>query len=107
VLQVESDARFQRRGADIYSELNISYPEAALGEDIEIETVRGKTKLEIKAGTKYGQVYTLKNQGMPKLNKQGQTGDHYVQVHIETPNKISGEERELLQKLKEVRARRR
>ncbi len=107
LLHVEGDSRFERRGADIYSELDIGYPEAALGETIEIETIHGKTKLEIKAGTKFGQVYTLKNKGMPKLHRQGQYGDHYVQVHIETPNKISGEERELLQKLKELKAQRR
>ncbi len=107
VLHVAHDSRFERHGADIYTELKLEYPQAALGEDLEIETVQGKTKLEIKAGTQFGQVYTIKNKGMPKLNRSGQYGDHFVKVKVETPTKISGEERELLQKLKEVRAQRR
>ncbi len=103
ILQIAKDPRFERHGADIYTELKIDYTDAALGEKLEIETVAGKTELEIKAGTQFGQVYTIKNKGMPKLNRNGQHGDHFVKIKIETPTKLSGEEKELLKQLKSRR----
>jgi len=100
VLRIANDPKFERHGADIYTELKIDYADAALGDKLEIETVHGKTELEIKAGSQFGQVYTIKNKGMPKLNRNNQYGDHFVKIKIETPTKLSAEEKELLKQLK-------
>ncbi len=103
VINVEADQKFHREHDDIYTQIEIGYPEAALGTKIEIDTLHGKTELKIKAHTQSGQIYKLKDQGMPKLNNPARKGDHYVNVVVITPDKLSGEEKKLLEKLKDLR----
>ncbi len=102
LIHIARDPRFERHAADIYSELEISYPQAVLGDEVEIDSIHGKSKLKIEAGTKFDSVSVLKSKGMPKLNRKGQFGDHYVKIKIDTPKKISKEERTLLEQLKNL-----
>jgi molecular chaperone DnaJ len=91
---------FTRKENDIYFEIPLKFTIAALGGAIEIPTIDGtKAKLTIPEGTQNGDQFRLKSKGMTVINSGGRKGDMYVKVNIETPVKLSGEERELLQKL--------
>lgn len=89
---------FTRHGDDIICEQAISFSQAALGDEIEIETLGGKTTLRIPAGTQSGKVFRLNGKGLPHLNGYGR-GDQLVRVHVITPTKLSAEEKELFKKL--------
>lgn len=91
---------FIRKGDDIHFEMPIKFTTAALGGAIEIPTIDGtKAKLQIVEGTQNGDQFRLKSKGMNVMNAGGRRGDMYVKVAIETPVKLSSEERELLSKL--------
>ncbi len=91
---------FSRSGDDIHFEMPLKFTTATLGGSVEIPTIDGtKTKLQITEGAQNGDKFRLKSKGMNVMNSGGRRGDMYVKVNIETPVKISSEERELLQKL--------
>lgn len=91
---------FIRRDEDLYTELGMSFPEVALGTKIDVPTLKGMVELKVPAGTQSGQVFRIPNQGMPRLRGGGK-GSLYITVAVETPSKLSTEQRELLQKLAE------
>jgi len=95
---VEPHETFRRDNSDVYSELYISFPEAVLGGEVEVETLYGKVRLKIQPGTRPGSVYRLKGKGIPHLQGSGK-GDHFVKIDIEIPKKLSPRERELLGEL--------
>lgn len=99
-LHVSGHKNFKREGATIYSEVPISFYQAALGTEIEIQTVDGQVKLKIPAGTQTGKVLRLKGRGAPVLNGSGR-GDHLVTVHIVTPTKLTRKEKELFKQMAE------
>lgn len=91
---------FVREGNDIMAEVPLKFTTAALGGTIEVPIIDGsKASLKIPEGTQSGQSFRLKSKGMAILNGGGRRGDMFVKVTIETPVKLSGEEKELLQKL--------
>jgi len=91
---------FVRKGDHIHFEIPLKFTTAALGGSIEIPTIDGdKAKLQIPEGAQNGDQFRLKSKGMSVINSGGRRGDMYVKVEIETPVKLSSEERELLQKL--------
>ena len=91
---------FTRKGDDIHFEMPIKFTTAALGGSVEIPTIDGtKTKLQINEGAQNGDQLRLKSKGMSVMNSGGRRGDMYVKINIETPVKLSSEERELLMKL--------
>ena len=102
-LTVETDAEFQREGNDIKSNISISYIQAILGCTIKVNTVDGQEDLTIPAGTQPNTVLILENKGVPKLGNPVSRGDHRVTVKISIPTRVTGEERELLEKLAKVR----
>ena len=75
----------------------ISYPIAALGGEISIETIDGAANLKIPAGTQSDTIFRVKGQGMPVLNRPGRRGDQYVKVIIDVPKKLSKLQREKLE----------
>ncbi|GBD38037.1 Chaperone protein DnaJ [bacterium HR37] len=87
---------FRREGRDIYCEVPISFVQAALGTEIEIPTLEGKTTLKIPPGTQPGQIFKLKGKGIVGLNGRGR-GDLYVRVQVEVPVKLSPKQRQLLE----------
>lgn len=95
-IRVRGDRRFAREGRDIHSEAKITMVEAALGTEIEVETVDGKLKLKIPAGTQSGKVFKLSGRGVPVLGRSSR-GDHLVTVGVDIPTKLSGKQRELLE----------
>jgi molecular chaperone DnaJ len=70
-----------------------------LGESIEVPTVNGKAKIKVEPGTQSGKVLRLKGKGLPQLQGYGH-GDLFVHINIWTPKKVSKEEREILEKLR-------
>src|SRR6201987_4965432 len=87
---------FQRDGADLHCRVPISMVTAALGGEFEVPTIdKGKTKVKVPAGTQSGRRFRIASKGMPVLRSR-QTGDMYVQVAVETPQKLSKQQRELL-----------
>jgi molecular chaperone DnaJ len=87
---------FQREGADLHCRVPVSMVTAAMGGDIEVPTIDGgKTKVKVPEGTQSGRRFRLQSKGMPVL-RQRQHGDMYVQVVVETPQKLTKKQRELL-----------
>jgi molecular chaperone DnaJ len=91
---------FQRNGADLICELPFSYTQLALGDKVEIPTLRGRAEMTIPAGTPNGKVFRLKNQGLPQLDGRGR-GDQLVRVFIEVPTKLTDRQKELLREFAE------
>jgi len=89
---------FEREGNNIYHQFYISFPDAALGTTIEIPTLEGKAKVKIEAGTQAGKVLRLKGKGLPEVNSY-RKGDLLVNLNVWTPQKLSKEEQEILQKM--------
>jgi len=89
---------FKRDEEDIYVEIPISFPEAALGTIIEVPTLKDKSDLKIPAGTQTGTIFKIKGKGIQKVNTSS-FGDEYIKVIIETPKKMSKKEKDLLEKL--------
>lgn len=102
-LTVETDTEFQREGNDIKSNISISYIQAILGCTIKVNTVDGQEDLTIPAGTQPNTVLILESKGVPKLGNPVSRGDHRITVKISIPTRVTGEERELLEKLAKVR----
>ena len=98
---VTPDPRFSRNGNDVHSVRTMSVPDAALGADISIETVQGPVSLRIPPGTQSGQVMRIRGKGMPLLQARGH-GDHYVTMEIRIPEKLSREERKILEQWRDI-----
>lgn len=99
VVDVTSDARFQRQGYDIVSEREVSYATAALGEEISIETIEGPLKIRIPAGTQPNTLIRLSGRGVKHVRGSGK-GDHYVKIVVTVPRKLSRKQKELLEELR-------
>ncbi len=94
---------FNRDSDDIYCEVPIKFTTAALGGAIEVPIIDAtKAKLQIPAGTQTNQQFRLKSKGMSVLNAGGRRGDMFVKVFVETPVKLSSEEKSLLEKLDKI-----
>lgn len=105
-IKVKKDARFEREGDNIVSNINISFTQAALGDKIEIETVDGPVKLKIPEGTESETNFRMRGKGVPHLQgrspfggAQGKRGDHIVKVKIRTPKGLSRKQKEALKDL--------
>lgn len=95
-IHVRGDKRFDRQGKDVHSEAAIPMPEAALGTEVEVETVDGSVTLKIPAGTQSGKLFRLSGRGIPSLGGRNR-GDHLVTVTVETPTKLTTKQRALLE----------
>ena len=97
-LFVAPDDIFERKGDDIYLEYPISFSQAALGDSVEIPTVRGKVKMKIPAGTQSGTMMRLKKEGVENIQGYG-IGDQFVRLQIKTPTKLNAKSKKLLKDL--------
>jgi molecular chaperone DnaJ len=95
-IKVAGDKRFVRNGYNIENEVEISFPQAALGTTVEVETIDGILKLKVSAGTQSGKVFKLIDHGVPQLHGR-QRGDHLVTVIVKTPTKLSAKQKKLLE----------
>jgi molecular chaperone DnaJ len=93
---------FQRDGADLYCKVPVSMTTAALGGQFEVATLDGtQTRVKVPEGTQYGRQFRLKGKGMPVL-RQSAMGDLYIQIDIETPQNLTGRQRELLEEFEKI-----
>jgi molecular chaperone DnaJ len=91
---------FERRGDDLFSQAEISFPQAALGDNLEIKSLEGTNiLLEVPAGTESGKVLRISGKGIPHFNGYGR-GNLYIELKIKTPKKLSRKQKELLDELK-------
>ncbi|MCC8103586.1 MAG: molecular chaperone DnaJ [Clostridiales bacterium] len=89
-------ATFTRQDMNIYSEVPITFAQAALGGDIRISTVDGDIVYTVKPGTQTGSKVRFKGKGVPSLRNKNQRGDHYVTLNVQVPTKLSEEAKEAL-----------
>jgi molecular chaperone DnaJ len=101
-LRVDPDPVFERRGQDLVAALDVSMIQAALGADVEIQTLDGPETVRIDPGTESGAVLRLRGRGIPNLNRRGR-GDLYLSVHVRVPRDLRRKERELLERLADLR----
>jgi molecular chaperone DnaJ len=87
-----------RNGNDLHYDLHLSFVDAALGVSVEVPMVEGKAKIKIPAGTQSGKVLRLQGKGVPALNSYGK-GDQLINVQLYTPERLSKEERTILEGL--------
>jgi molecular chaperone DnaJ len=95
-LSVKRHERYRRDGMDLYIDVPISFPQAALGGEISVPTMEGRTPLSLQPGTQSGSTYRLRGRGMPSVRGTAR-GDELVTVHVVVPTKLSKRERELLE----------
>jgi molecular chaperone DnaJ len=102
LVEVEPDPRFERHGDALVTNLAVTVSQAALGDEIDVATIiDGTARLKVHAGVQSGQALRLRGKGMPKLRDTGR-GDQIVRVLVWTPTKMSKQERELFEQLREV-----
>ncbi|MHB8946669.1 MAG: molecular chaperone DnaJ [Bacillota bacterium] len=95
VINVKAHPVFKRDGTEIYCDVPIGFVQAALGVEIEVPTLDGPSSLKVPEGTQTGTVFRLKGKGLPSLRGYGR-GDEHVRVVIQTPKRLSAEQRRAL-----------
>jgi len=101
VFEVEEDPRFERDGEDLYTEVLVTYPQLALGANVDVPMVTGSVTLQVPAGTQSGQVFNLRDRGLPRINSSSY-GDLHVRLQLWTPENLTEEESVLVQRLGEL-----
>lgn len=100
LIEEEPHRHFIRNGDDVILDLLISFPEAALGAEVEVPTLQGKAKLTIEPGTQSGKILRMREKGIPHLNSYGR-GDQLVRVNVWVPTRLSQREKDLLRQLEQ------
>lgn len=95
-VNVEAHEIFTRQGYDTYCEVPVSFAEAALGQEVEIPTLDGSVTYDLKEGTQSGDVITMRNKGVPHINRENSRGNHYVTIDVEVPKNLTNEQKDLL-----------
>lgn len=101
--QIEDDPQFKRLGNDLYTTAEIDLYSAVLGGETTVETLSGKLKLKIPAGTQNSAKVRVKGKGFPVYKKEGQFGDLYVTYQVKIPTNLSEKEKELFTELSKLR----
>lgn len=100
IIEEKEHQYFQRDGDDVIYHLRISFPQAVLGESVEVPTLDGRARLSIPPGTQSGKIFRMRNKGIKHLNGLG-AGDQLVLVQIYSPEKLTPRDREIIQELAE------
>jgi molecular chaperone DnaJ len=100
IIQIEEEAHAElhRDGLNVAYDLHISIPDAAFGTQVEVPTIDGRAKIKIPPGTQSGKIFRLKGKGFPEVQGYGR-GDQLIQVNVWTPQNLSAEEKEVLEKM--------
>jgi molecular chaperone DnaJ len=102
VVQVRAEERMLRDGDDLVTVVDLAAPRAALGTKVEIDHPAGDTvEVEVPAGTQPAEILTVRGRGMPSLRRAGRFGDLKVVANVIIPRRLTGEQRELLERLAE------
>ena len=98
LIEEEPHPQLHRDGLNVAFDLHISFPDAVFGTQVEVPTIDGRAKIKIPAGTQSGKIFRLKGKGFPQVNGY-EKGDQLIQVNIWTPQHVSSEEKEILEKM--------
>ena len=101
-ISIRNHPIFTRRGMEVYCEVPISFTQAALGAKLQIPTLDGKEEFEIPEGTQTGKTFTIFGKGIPNVHNPKRRGNHHFTVVVETPTRLTKEQKELLMKLDET-----
>jgi molecular chaperone DnaJ len=101
IFEVADDPRFERDGEDLYTEVLVTYPQLVRGAMVEVPTATSTVALSVPPSTQSGQVFHLRGRGLARVNAAG-TGDLHVRVQLWTPEKLSDEEEQLIERLGEI-----
>jgi curved DNA-binding protein len=99
VIKISPDPRFERKGDDLYTDVEVDISTAVLGGTVEVPALNRSVKLTIPAGTQPEQTFRLKGKGMPRLRANAQNGDLFAVVHVVVPKKLTDRQRELFEQL--------
>ena len=99
LVEEEKHEHLTRHDLDVVYQLHVSFPEAVLGMQAEVPTIDGKAKIKIPAGTQSGRIFRLKGKGFPSFQSY-EKGDELIEVNVWSPQTLSNEEKELMEKLK-------
>ncbi|MBQ6675022.1 MAG: molecular chaperone DnaJ [Ruminococcus sp.] len=99
-LTVRPDPIFERDGYDVWTEIPLTYGQAALGDEITVPTIDGKVKYNVPEGTQGGTVFRLKGKGIKKVNRNDR-GDHYVKVYVEIPKNLTKDQKKALKEFEQ------
>jgi curved DNA-binding protein len=103
IVQVKEHERFERKGNDLHTTAKVNVFTAILGGEAEVETMTGKVKLSIPAGTQPEQVFRIAGRGMPYLKSSSNKGDLFVRLKVEIPRYLSSKQRELLEEASKLK----
>ena len=98
-IYVKSDSKFRREGENIYSRQKISFSQAVFGDKIETQTIHGPVNLKVPAGIQSGTILRIKGKGINNEHRFGK-GDHMVEIQVETPERISRKQKNLIEELR-------
>jgi len=96
LVRIREHAMFARNGGDLYCDLPVSFPQLALGADLEVPVLGGTAKLKVPGGSQPGQILKLRGRGMPRLRERGH-GDACYRLLLEAPPKLNAGQREALE----------
>jgi molecular chaperone DnaJ len=98
IIEEKEDELFERHGDDVILDLTISFPQAVLGDEIEVPTLFGKSKLTIPGGIQSGKILRMRGKGIPHLNGSG-NGDQLVRISVYIPSRLNEEEKRIFKQL--------
>ncbi len=101
MVRIREDKNFQRRDNDLLCQLQISFSQAALGDQISVKTFEGVEKIKIPPAAQNGQTIKIKGKGFRQVNRWSR-GDLLIQLHVLTPQNLTRQETELFRKLREI-----
>jgi curved DNA-binding protein len=102
VVQVAEDPTYERKGNNLYTDVDIDLFTAVLGGEVAVRTLRGDVMLTIPPGTQPDHSFRLKGRGMPHLKDPERYGDLYVRVKVELPRKLTARQKELFEQLARI-----
>lgn len=100
-IEEKNHDHFQRDGMNLVHELYLNFADAALGTSVEVPTIDGRVKIKVPPGTQSGKIFRLKGKGLPSVQSYGK-GDQLIHVNLWTPKKLTNEERDLLEKMRDM-----
>jgi molecular chaperone DnaJ len=95
VVHVQGDKRFERDGANLVTDMAISFPLAALGGEVDVPAIEGSVRLKIPAGTQPGVHFRVSGHGLPQLKSRAR-GDLFVRIQVNVPKKLPKEQKQLI-----------
>ena len=100
LIEEEQHAELQRDNLNVIYDMFITFPDAVFGAHLEVPTIDGRAKIKIPAGTQAGKIFRLKGKGFPAINSY-EKGDQLIHINVWTPQELSKEEKEIIEKFKE------